>query len=357
MPQTKKLAWAELRVGLMALASISILVVLIFLLTGKGGWFRKTAVLKTYVDDSASLKVGVPVRLNGIDIGSVRSVGLSPFTDAGRTIEVVMDIRQEMVARIPADSQASINPEGVFGDKYVNIRRGQGAAAVADGGEIKSLDTTEFHEIVNSSYATLSSLQGITKRMDGIMAQVEKGRGTIGKLLYDETLYNRIDSVVVQAHDVVAAVADGKGTIGKLLADDSIYTQTGATLRRVDTMLAGVQAGNGTLGMLLNDPGIYQNANRLVAEANKVVDGVSAGQGTLGKLLKDEALYKQVNATLGKVDTTIDRANSGQGTLGQLLVNRALYDSLTGMTSETQQLIKDIRANPKKFLRIKLALF
>jgi phospholipid/cholesterol/gamma-HCH transport system substrate-binding protein len=60
---------------------------------------------------------------------------------------------------------------------------------------------------------------------------------------------------------------------------------------------------------------------------------------------------------LGKVDVIIDKINAGQGTVGQLLVNPQLYDTLNGATGEMQQLIKDIRANPKKFLRIKLALF
>jgi phospholipid/cholesterol/gamma-HCH transport system substrate-binding protein len=53
----------------------------------------------------------------------------------------------------------------------------------------------------------------------------------------------------------------------------------------------------------------------------------------------------------------IDKINSGQGTVGQLLVNPQLYDTLNGATGEMQQLIKDIRANPKKFLRFILALF
>ena len=62
-------------------------------------------------------------------------------------------------------------------------------------------------------------------------------------------------------------------------------------------------------------------------------------------------------AALAKVDLIIDKINAGHGTIGQLLVNPQLYDTLNGATSEMQQLLKDIRANPKKFLRVKLALF
>jgi len=357
MPQRQKLAWAQLRVGIMAVVSLSILVVLVFLLTGRGGIFGKTARARIFVDDSASLKIGAAVRLNGIDIGNVEDVRLSGSSDPGRAVEIVIEVRREMLSRIPDDSQSTLNPEGVFGDKYVNITRGQSPRTVSEGGELRSLDTREFQEIVQQSYNVLASLNGITKRIDSITSQVEKGHGTIGKLLYDEALYNRIDAVVRQAQNVVALVETGKGTIGKLLADDQLYHSINATVHRVDTVVAGVESGKGTLGMLLNDPAMYQNATRILGESNKLIDNLNAGQGTLGKLLRDEALYKQLNTTLAKVDNTVDRVNTGQGTLGQLLVNRALYDSLNGVTTETRQLIKDIRSDPRKFLRIKLALF
>lgn len=357
MPQTKRVAWAQLRVGLMAITAISILVVLVFLISGGGSFFRKHARIRTYVDDSGSLKVGQPVRLNGIDAGNVAAVGLSGSAEPNRTIEVLLDINRDKLSSIAEDSVAAIIPEGVFGDKYVNITRGRSPKPVAEGGEIRSLDTREFQEIVNQSYNVLAALNAITKRIDSITAQVEKGQGTIGKLLYDDALYTRIDGVVDRAQRVVNLLAEGKGTIGKLLTDEDLYNDTRGTLRRVDTMLADVQAGKGSLGMFLRDPALYQNVNRVATEAGKMVDGVNAGQGTLGKLLHDEGVYRRVDVTLGKVEQTVDRINSGQGTMGQLLVNRALYDSLTGVTAESRELIRDMRANPKKFLRIKLALF
>src|SRR5713226_7536781 len=165
MPQTKRLAWAQLRVGMMAIAAIAIFVVLVFLLTGSRGLFTKTARIRTYVDDSALLKVGSPVRLNGLEIGNVKSVQLSGQSGR-RTVEVAMEVRREFLPQVPADSLAAISPEGVFGDKYVNITRGKSPTPVVEGGEIRSLDTSSFQEIVNESYGVLVSLQGITGRID-----------------------------------------------------------------------------------------------------------------------------------------------------------------------------------------------
>jgi phospholipid/cholesterol/gamma-HCH transport system substrate-binding protein len=89
----------------------------------------------------------------------------------------------------------------------------------------------------------------------------------------------------------------------------------------------------------------------------KILDDLSAGKGTAGKLLKDEELYRRMNDLVAGLNSSLDKLNAGQGTLGQLMVNAQLYESLNGVTRETQGLIKDIHANPKKFLRIKLGLF
>ena len=96
---------------------------------------------------------------------------------------------------------------------------------------------------------------------------------------------------------------------------------------------------------------------RAVAGVRKAVDDLNAGKGTAGKLFKTDELDDQLKAMLAKVDLMIDKLNAGQGTVGQLLVNRQLYDNLNGATAEMHDLLKDIRSNPKKFLRIKLGLF
>jgi len=61
--------------------------------------------------------------------------------------------------------------------------------------------------------------------------------------------------------------------------------------------------------------------------------------------------------TMSRVDGMLDKINSGEGTLGQLLLNPALYESMDGTMREVQGMMKDFRANPKKFLTIQLKLF
>ena len=73
--------------------------------------------------------------------------------------------------------------------------------------------------------------------------------------------------------------------------------------------------------------------------------------------MQDDQLYTHMDELVAKFNLTVDKINAGQGTLGQLAVNPQLYDALTNATREFQALAKDMHANPKRFLTIRLGLF
>jgi len=102
---------------------------------------------------------------------------------------------------------------------------------------------------------------------------------------------------------------------------------------------------------------VYNEIQDTVKCVHLLVNNLNAGKGTAGQLLTSEDLSNQLKATISKIDSIIDKVNSGQGTIGQLLVNQQLYDNLNGATREMHLLMQDFRANPKKFLRIKLSIF
>jgi phospholipid/cholesterol/gamma-HCH transport system substrate-binding protein len=357
MPTAEKVSWAKLRVGVMAIAAFSLLGVMIFLLTSSTNVFSDRSMVYTYLDDAAALQKGSTVRLNGITIGKVTEVSLSGESAPRRTIRVHMEIESKYLNQIPVDSNAAVSAENLLGMKFINIKRGNAAQTVQPNGEVRALDVQDFDELVRQGYSILASLQGTLKRVDAIVGLVEAGKGSIGRLLVDEELYNRLIAIMSEVQTISRALSSPKGTIGKLIYDDTMYNDVRQSLARVDSMLAETQAGKGTAGKLLKDEALYNDLRASTGEVRKLLEELQAGKGTAGKLLKDEALHNQLQASLGKIDVMIDRINSGQGTIGQLLVNPALYDSVNGATQELNGLLKDFRANPKKFLRIKLALF
>ena len=357
MPSAAKVSWAQLRVGIMAVVAIAILGVLIFLLTGSGNIFEGSFKLRTYMSDSAAMATGSPVRLNGILIGNISSINLTGSREPERVVVIEMEIQDKYLTQIPEDSIAGVSAANLLGDKFINITKGKSTQHVREGGTLEALQAQDIPELMARAGDLLGSVQVMLKRLDSMLAEIEAGRGNIGKLLRDEALYEGMKKTLADAQTAVQRIYSGDGTLAKLLNEDDLYQEIRKPILKIDTILAGIEAGQGTAGKLLKDEQLYVELRQTVAEVRKVVEDLNAGRGTAGKLLKDDTLYRNLNQTVAKLEGTIDKVNSGQGTMGQLLVNPQLYESLHGATNEAQSLLKDIRANPKKFLRVKLAIF
>ncbi len=357
MPSAEKVSWAKLRVGITGIVSLLLLGMLVFLLTGSQSFFAHYTEVYTFMDDSSAMVKGAAVRLNGIEVGKLEKVELSGESKPNRVIRLTMSIDDKLLSSIPLDSQASIGAENLLGTKYINIKKGKSPNPVKEHGELPSLDTREFQDLVNAAYPTLQSLQNIVTRLDAIVGVVEAGKGTIGKLLVDDELYSRVVRVVAEVEKVAETVANGKGTVGKLLYDEALYNDVRGTVAKLDRIIDELQAGQGTAGKLLKDPAMYDEIRKTTVELRKMAEDLNAGKGTAGKLLKSDELSTNINKLLAKIDVTIDKVNSGQGTLGQLMVNPQLYESMNGTMKEVNGLMKDFRSNPKKFLTIQLKLF
>jgi len=357
MPTSQKVKWAQLRVGIMALVAMIILGVLIFLLTGSGDIFSREMQIRTYMSDSAGMASTSPVRLNGILIGEIRDVRLSGQSNPNRIVEIVMSIKGRFLKEIPEDSVAGISASNLLGDKFINITKGKSPKPVQDGGELKSLESQDIPELMAKSSDILTQFQVSVKRVDAMLADIQAGKGNVGKLIKDEELYARVNGVLDETQKLLAAINAGRGTVGRLMRDETLYEEVRSTTQRIDNLVAGLEQGQGTVGKLLKDAVLYEEAKKSVTEIRQLLADLNAGKGTAGKLLKDEQLHRQIAQVVTQIDRTLERINTGQGTLGQLMVNPQLYESLNGTTRELQGLLKDVRANPKKFLRIKLAIF
>lgn len=348
----------------MAIIALSILGYLIFLLSGSRGLFSGQSDIYTYVGDSSDLADGAPVRLNGIDIGKVKDVQLSGSSDPRRVVRIVMQVYDEYLSAIPVDSTAQVAQSTLLSPRYMNISKGKSKDTIKPGAELTSSSTAELESLFQSGNETMTALQQVITKMNNVLDAVQEGKGTIGKFLVDPTLYDKAVGVVNEGDKLISALNSNKGTIPKMINNDELYNSVQTSLARFNDLLDGLQQGQGTAGKLLKDPAIYDDARAAIADLRKTIDGanqliadINAGKGSAGKLLKSDDFANQLHETLGRLNTMLDKINSGQGTLGQLLVNPSLYETLDGTTAELHGLLKDFRANPKKFLSIKLHIF
>lgn len=358
MPQRKQITWAQLRVGVMVLVSLAVFGVGVFFISGQVGIFTRRYTLKTYFSGASGLRAGSQVRVAGVPVGVVKSIRISDFVEPDRAVEVTLRVPVSYQKQIRGDSVARLATAGLLGDAFVDITRGQpDQPVVARGGVVKSAEEADIKRIVQNTNDVIANLRVLSDKLNDITGQVQAGKGTLGRVIYDQALYNRLNSMADGVQRVVARLDRGEGTIGKLMADETLYNRTVASIDRLNKVLDDVQTGKGSLAKFLNDPAVYNHVEELVARANTMVDNVNKGQGTLGKLATDPQLYNRVNETFDRLNIITTRIEQGQGTLGKLSTDPALFNNLSESSQSLREFLTEFRKNPKKYLTVRIRLF
>jgi phospholipid/cholesterol/gamma-HCH transport system substrate-binding protein len=359
LPSQKQLRWSQLRVGITVIVASLTLGVLLFLMSGTAGLFTRRITIKSYFDNAQGLRRGAPVRLSGVDIGNVQNIVIVPDKDKQQTpVEVIMRITTRYDYALRRDSVASLDTAGVLGETFLDIDSSQAVGPpLEDGDTLPTQVHPDFNQVVRASQSTLQNMDALLKRADRILAFAESGKGSLGKLIYDPTLYNRFSATVGDFQKIVNEVGSGQGSLGALISRNDAYEKFTAVLDRMNAVIDDLQQGKGTAGKFLKDPTLYNNANDTIANLKKVTDDINAGRGTLGKLTKDEELARKLDTTISKLSELVSELQAGQGTAGKLLKDDSLYRDADRMLNQASDLLKAIRENPKKYLSIKLHIF
>jgi phospholipid/cholesterol/gamma-HCH transport system substrate-binding protein len=362
MAGNSKVKWAQLKVGLMGIVAFFILAYLVFLMSSTMAFFKSKSHLYTYLGDSEAVASGVDVTLNGIKVGTVSDVSLSGMNDPRRTVKITMDVAKEFLSAIPIDSQAKLASANLLGTKYINLKKGMSPTTVQPGAEISSGETAELEDLFQQGSTTLAAMETIVKRLDAIVSEVELGKGNLGKILQDETLYNNAVKLENQLSEIVSDFHDTinskDNSVGQLLHDDgALYNDVRNFTASTQKIIDGINDGKGTLGQLAQNPALFDQSAQILMDFHQLLAGLQAGEGSAGKLLKSNELHDQIIALLKRSDDLLEKINNGPGTVSKLLNDPTLFEDLDGTVRETQGLLKDFRANPKKFLHIKIGLF
>ena len=330
----------ETKVGIFVILGIIILVFFTFRV-GRIAVREVGYRISTHVESAAGLDKNSPVRIAGVEVGKVESIVLDG-SKARVTLHLPMNVK------IPVGSKVYVKSSGLLGEKYIEIVPGPGPELIkangnveeggpsvdvdrvltqlsSIGGDIKSVTQSlsnvlggekgekNIQEIITGAKETVSNLQNITQTID-------KGEGTLGKLVKDERLYAEVKETMTNLKQVTQAIEKGEGTLGKLVKDDALYTETKATmvearetLTNLNKVSKQIESGEGTLGKLVKDEALYTETKATMVEAretlanlNKVSKQIESGEGTLGKLVKDEALYDDTRRAIKSVQKAAD---------------------------------------------------
>jgi phospholipid/cholesterol/gamma-HCH transport system substrate-binding protein len=358
VPSQEEVRWSQLKVGVLVLGALVALTALIFLMSGDtGGFFTGKLTVRSYFENSAGLKVGAPVTLEGVTIGNVKSIRVLPPRNP-TPVEVVMKISKKYQDALRVDSKTSLETVGVLGDTLVDIDSKHATGAVLqNNAELPTTETPNLSDVIKSSQGTIEQLNTILAKVDNLVDALNTGKGSIGQLINSPDLYNKAVGTINQLNALVEGISNGKGSIGKLISDDTLYNNANATVARLEKITADLDNGQGSIGKLLKDKTLYDNLNNTVAQANQLITQINAGQGALGVMAKDPVFAQKLQDTVAKLDSLLNRVDNGEGTLGQLVRNPSLYNNTDQMLTETRGLVTAIREDPKKYLTFHVKVF
>lgn len=260
------------KLGIFIFVGSVLLVIGIFMLGNKDQLFVSTFIVRAYFQNTEGLRNGASVRFGGIDVGAVKQIKI--MADTSGRVEVSMRIKEEVRRFIKKDSRASIETEGLVGNKVVIISMGSdNAEPISDNGVILSKEPLSFADVIEETQGILSYTKEMTKNLADIVGKVNQGQGTIGKILNDEELYNAATNITKSADRNLTAITDDMRKVIALFDDlgkgvETIVKNTNNVVAGIDTLLQGVSEGKGVLGSLLTDQGTEGKS------INKILDNL-----------------------------------------------------------------------------------
>ena len=366
--------FSEVVVGIFMVAVIALLGYFTIVISGVDVMFgRKRATATIAFKDVGGLKERDNVIYRGMKVGTVDKITLG-----ASNILVQASVDDDVVLR--KSYRVSVAALSLLGGNYLLLEEGTG--------EPLALATTVFHgeppvDWMRDLGAIARNLNDLTSdgnvrsivtnfeataaNLNAIVARVERGEGTVGKLLStNETLYADLSGTLSSAKAAatnIAAIAmrveRGEGTIGKLLStNDSVHADIRSALasarealdtvksaaRNIDTIAARVERGEGTVGQLLStNEVVYADLKASLANIRKVTDDLKGGQGLAGRLVYDKKLGEDASQLLENLNGVSERLAKGSGTLGKLMTDQELYNEVNALIKDVRQIVDNYR--------------
>ncbi len=178
----------ELKIGVFVFFGLLILFVFILSIGGFKTWASGYRVHFIF-NFSNGVKMGAPVRFAGVDAGEVKKINFR-FIEQDSKTKVDIDCWVKKAIRIPADSTIWVNTLGLLGEKYIEVIPGKDYNnCLAAGQELVGEDPMPMHEVT-------ALAKQIGRNLDNILTKVKNKEGTVGKLLFDDKIYNELDAFV-----------------------------------------------------------------------------------------------------------------------------------------------------------------
>lgn len=319
MKRSAYITWDQLKVGSIIIVALLVMTLAMYKLGQAANLFSSRYELVTFLKDAAGLRQGGSVTIAGQLAGVVKEIELLPVdADTTRNVKVLFEVNEDLRDQVRADSRARLRTMGLLGDKVLEVSVGTPRnSALTEGDTVPSEATMDYEAIIAQAAGAVDDVVALTRDLRQLTGGIVRGEGTMGQLLTNRTLYDRLTSTMGQLNATLARIQNSQGTLGRLIDDPTMYNRFVSVLRSADSLFLAI----------------------------------NHSQGTFGKLIRDTTLYANMVGVSQSADSAMRMLTNPNGTVGRVLTDHQLYDQLNKLTTDLNAILEDVRRDPQRYTR------
>ncbi len=284
----------EFRLGIFIVLAVIAAFIIVEIIGGPD-FFKPAYHVRARFNNIQDLKIGDPVKMAGVPVGRVAKLSLIE-----NKVELILRLNKG--TPVHTDSKAIVKFAGLMGQNYVSIDFGTPNSPLMEQDAL--LETAEQPDL-NALMAKLdqaaNGVQNLTKSFTG--DKIDNLLGPFTDFMRQNN--PRLTAIIGNVQNITTEISSGKGTVGKLIYDESLYQSASSAVTNLQEAAGEIK--------------------QTVAQARSVVDQINAGQGTVGKLIKDDKLYNETTSSMTSLKEILQKINSGQGSVGKLVNDQEFY--------------------------------
>ncbi|MDH5527294.1 MAG: MlaD family protein [Nitrospirota bacterium] len=260
-------------------------------------------------DNVAGLETKSPVQVAGVKVGEVEDISL----DGGRAKVRIMLYPGVSIYR---GSKAAVRSTGLLGEKYLELMGGDPAqGTLIEGEQVEQYATSgDMDRLINSITKVAEDVGAVAESFKDALGTPE-GRDKVQGLVdavhdFAVALNERGPRLMTRLDSILARIENGSGTIGKLINDPGAYNELEATLADLKDVMARVKAGEGTLGRMIADDALYAKLEGAAEGVRELTDKATNGEGTIGRLMNDDSTIDSINNAMKSIAQLGGKANA-----------------------------------------------
>lgn len=252
----------EIKVGLFIFIAIALAFIVVFSIGSEKQLFDSQYTLYANFRDVGGLREGAPIRLAGVDVGTVSRVWFLDDLEE-KLVGAELKINTSVKERIRSDSTASIQTMGLLGDKFIFITMGDPTEKILkDGDFIPSSETVSLYGYIERADKIVGNIERITDSLDNFLSPLkEKESG------------EDLAKIIKSTDELVSELKDGQGTLHALIyggeEEEDTMSNLNESLSKLNSILTKIDEGEGTLGSLINDPTLYEDLKIIMGGAKR----------------------------------------------------------------------------------------